>query len=71
MQRIEYFTAWAGQRLIPAIYVRRLSHVGTTGACTRQSAICIFSLYGNHEGLDGLLILPEMSQDQVKPCPPW
>lgn len=27
MQRIEYFSSPAGQRLIPAIYVRRLSHV--------------------------------------------
>lgn len=27
MQRIEYFSSLAGQRLIPAIYVRRLSHV--------------------------------------------
>ena len=26
----------------------------------------LFALWQSHEGLDGLLILPEMSQDQVK-----
>ncbi len=64
MQRINTSAAWAGQRLIPAICVRRLAMLGTTGACTRQSAIHFFSLMASHEGLDGLLILPEMSQDR-------
>ncbi len=66
MQRIEYFSSLGRPKAYSRYLRETIKPSGTTGACTRQSAICIFCFMASHEGLDGLLILPEMSQDQVK-----
>ncbi|QBP89325.1 Phage replication protein [Escherichia coli] len=67
MQRIEYFSS-LGRPKAYSRYLRetikpcleRLEHV-------RDSQLSAsFRFMASHEGLDGLLILPEMSQDQVK-----
>ncbi len=66
MQRIEYFSS-SGKPKAYSRYLRetikpcleRLEHV-------RDSQLSTFRFMASHEGLDGLLILPEMSQDQVK-----
>ncbi len=67
MQRIEYFSSM-GRPKAYSRYLRetikpcleRLEHV-------RDSQLSAsFRFMASHEGLDGLLILPEMSQDQVK-----
>lgn len=67
MQRIKYFSS-LGRTKAYSRYLRetikpcleRLEHV-------RDSQLSAsFRFMASHEGLDGLLILPEMSQDQVK-----
>ncbi|HCC4841361.1 TPA: replication endonuclease [Escherichia coli] len=67
MQRIEYFSS-LGRPKAYSRYLRetikpcleRLEHVRESQLSTS------FRFMASHEGLDGLLILPEMSQDQVK-----
>lgn len=67
MQRIEYFSS-LGRPKAYSRYLRetikpcleRLEHVRDSQLSTS------FRFMASHEGLDGLLILPEMSQDQVK-----
>lgn len=67
MQRIEYFNS-LGRPKAYSRYLRetikpcleRLEHVRESQLSTS------FRFMASHEGLDGLLILPEMSQDQVK-----
>ncbi|HCP0892040.1 TPA: replication endonuclease [Escherichia coli] len=67
MQRIEYFSS-QGRPKAYSRYLRetikpcleRLEHVRDCQLSTS------FRFMASHEGLDGLLILPEMSQDQVK-----
>lgn len=67
MQRIEYFSS-LGRPKAYSRYLRetikpcleRLEHVRDCQLSTS------FRFMASHEGLDGLLILPEMSQDQVK-----
>ncbi|MCD8757488.1 replication endonuclease [Escherichia coli] len=67
MQRIEYFSSM-GRPKAYSRYLRetikpcleRLEHVRDCQLSTS------FRFMASHEGLDGLLILPEMSQDQVK-----
>lgn len=67
MQRIEYFSR-LGRPKAYSRYLRktikpcleRLEHVRDSQLSTS------FRFMASHEGLDGLLILPEMSQDQVK-----
>ncbi|ELR7355541.1 replication endonuclease [Escherichia coli] len=67
MQRIEYFSS-LGRPKAYSRYLRetikpcleRLEHVRDSKLSTS------FRFMASHEGLDGLLILPEMSQEQVK-----
>lgn len=67
LQRIEYFSS-LGRPKAYSRYLRetikpcleRLEHVRDSQLSTS------FRFMASHEGLDGLLILPEMSQDQVK-----
>lgn len=71
MQRIEYFSS-LGRPKAYSRYLRetikpcleRLEHVRDSQLSTS------FRFMASHEGLDGLLILPEMSQDQVNACLP-
>ena len=66
MQRIEYFSS-PGRPKAYSRYLREtIKPVWNGWSMYATVSYPSFRFMASHEGLDGLLILPEMSQDQVK-----
>ncbi len=67
MQRIEYFSSLGRPKAYSRYLRETIKPCLERLDCVRDSQLSVsFRFMASHQGLEGLLILPEMSQDQVK-----